>query len=556
MISDLYRQSWLRFLLAVVAGLGGGLSGAGVIRLVSSAVSHAAPQAILAAGFFGCVLLQLLFRILSQWLLTTSMQAIVCRLRVELCRDILLTPYKTVEGLGKSRLLAILTADIDTFTQAAQLMPVIMGGSVVIVVCLGYLAWLSWPVFVFFTLFLLAGCAIYYVLERLPRQAMTQVRDQLDVVYQHFRSLLDGTRELQLNSARAAHFVDEVVAPSAQRFRVLLVRGLTGYTIVNNAGGMLFYLMIGLFLFVAEPSLRLPSATVVTITFLLMYLIQPIADLMTALPSLRQSSIALDRIRQLKANLVVSARASVAAAAPDPFPRAATDASLIRLEAVRHRFPGLTDDQPFMLGPIDLEIRSGELLFVVGGNGSGKTTLAMLLLGLYEPESGTIRLNGVPVTDANVRHYRQRFSAIFSDFHLFQEFLGTQSRHVTEQAAHYLNALGLAHKVRLVGGQFTTTSLSSGQRKRMALVSAYLEDRSVYVLDEWAADQDPAFKRVFYTELLPELQRRGKTLIVISHDDAYFHLADRIVRLSEGRIVAEPHIPGRNAAEMDAGVLR
>jgi putative pyoverdin transport system ATP-binding/permease protein len=197
------------------------------------------------------------------------------------------------------------------------------------------------------------------------------------------------------------------------------------------------------------------------------------------------------------------------------------------------------------LRDISLTLREEEptILTVAGESGSGKTTLAMLLLGLYEPEDGRIELNGVPVDRTNIAHYRQHFSAVFADFHLFEELLGADQHDLDTRAAHYLDALGLAHKVRVEQGRFTTTSLSTGQRKRMALVSAYLEDRPVCLFDEWAADQDPAFKRVFYRELLPELKQRGKTVIVISHDDAYFDGADRIVRLADGVLASAEPMP-------------
>ncbi|MCB1035646.1 MAG: cyclic peptide export ABC transporter, partial [Acidobacteria bacterium] len=77
------------------------------------------------------------------------------------------------------------------------------------------------------------------------------------------------------------------------------------------------------------------------------------------------------------------------------------------------------------------------------------------------------------------------------------------------------------------------------QRKRLALVTALLEDRPVYLFDEWAADQDPEFKEVFYHQLLPELKARGKTAIVISHDDRYYDVADRVVKLDTGRVVSD-----------------
>ncbi len=108
-----------------------------------------------------------------------------------------------------------------------------------------------------------------------------------------------------------------------------------------------------------------------------------------------------------------------------------------------------------------------------------------------------------------------------------------------ENANRYLERLEIAHKVSIRDGAFSTTDLSTGQRKRLALLNAWLEERPVLVFDEWAADQDPVFRRVFYTELLPELKALGKTIIVISHDDRYFAIADQLIRMQAGRVVSE-----------------
>ena len=164
------------------------------------------------------------------------------------------------------------------------------------------------------------------------------------------------------------------------------------------------------------------------------------------------------------------------------------------------------------------------------------TTFAMLLLGLYEPEKGHVRLNGAAVDETNLHAYRQQFSAVFADFHLFEQLLTAGDGESQIRANHYLNVLQMQHKVKVENGRFSTINLSTGQRKRLALVSAYLEDRPIYLFDEWAADQDPVFKRVFDTELLPDLKARGKTVIVITHDDAYFSCADRIIKVEDGKI--------------------
>jgi putative pyoverdin transport system ATP-binding/permease protein len=176
---------------------------------------------------------------------------------------------------------------------------------------------------------------------------------------------------------------------------------------------------------------------------------------------------------------------------------------------------------------------------VPGGNGSGKSTLAKLITGLYAPEAGELHLDGVPIDDANREWYRQHFSAVFSDFYLFDRLFSAQALTLDTQAQEYLSILELDRKVSVHNGQLSTTSLSQGQRKRLALLAAYLEDRPIYLFDEWAADQDPSFREVFYTQLLADLKQRGKTILVISHDDHYFHVGDRLIKLDYGQIESD-----------------
>ena len=212
----------------------------------------------------------------------------------------------------------------------------------------------------------------------------------------------------------------------------------------------------------------------------------------------------------------------------------------VRIEFDRVSFtyanPG-GDDEGFTLGPIDLSFSSGEVVFVTGGNGSGKSTLVRLLTGLYTPRSGHIRLNGRAIDDSSREQYRQHFSAVFADFYLFDRLFGVDAPSRGAEIQQYLALLGMDRKVRVLGDKFTTTALSSGQRRRLALLAAYLEDRPVYVFDEWAADQDPSYKETFYLRLLPGLRARGKCVIVITHDDRYFRFGDRVLKLEAGRIV-------------------
>jgi putative pyoverdin transport system ATP-binding/permease protein len=229
-----------------------------------------------------------------------------------------------------------------------------------------------------------------------------------------------------------------------------------------------------------------------------------------------------------------------------PISRSAPTLAYERLELVniKHTYFREKEDDSFTLGPIDLSFTPGEIVYLVGGNGSGKSSLAKVITGLYTPASGTIRVNGQTVGDHNRDDYRQLFSAVFADFYLFENLLGAAGSDLDLQAREYLALLHLEHKVKIAEGTLSTTALSSGQRKRLALLNAFLEDRPFYLFDEWASDQDPLFKDIFYTQLLPDLKARNKTVLVITHDDRYFHLADRIIKLDYGRIQMQRGVAG------------
>jgi len=213
----------------------------------------------------------------------------------------------------------------------------------------------------------------------------------------------------------------------------------------------------------------------------------------------------------------------------------------LELVGATHTYHHEQEESQFVLGPINLTFRPGQIVFLTGGNGSGKTTLAKLITSLYLPESGELRFNGQSITRENCNEFRQNFSMVFYDFHLFESLLGLDAPDLDARAQEYLRQLQLDHKVKIKDGALSTTELSAGQRKRIALLTAYLEDRPIYIFDEWAADQDPMFREVFYYQILPELKAKGKLALVISHDDRYYHLGDRVIKLDYGKIEYDKH---------------
>jgi putative ATP-binding cassette transporter len=265
-----------------------------------------------------------------------------------------------------------------------------------------------------------------------------------------------------------------------------------------------------------------------------MYLMGPLTFVLSFLPDLGRANVAMKRIDTLSHSLDEQPPAGIAADRD-----AKQSWKLLELAGVQHTYRCENEEEEFSLGPIDLSFQPGEIVFITGGNGSGKTTLAKLLVGLYVPQGGEIRLDGQPITDERRDGYRQLFSVVFSDFYLFENLLGLSDFNIDTKAQEYLAKLQLDRCVQIKERTLSTLELSQGQRKRLALLTAYLEDRPIYVFDEWAADQDPQFKDIFYFELLGRLKAAGKAAIVISHDDRYYHVADRVIKLNYGLIAFE-----------------
>jgi putative ATP-binding cassette transporter len=320
----------------------------------------------------------------------------------------------------------------------------------------------------------------------------------------------------------------QVTAATSRDYRV---NGLRILAITTSFGELLFFIILGLLVF-GLPKLTpinnsVLSGYVLTIT----YLTRPLQSILEILPAFSQASIALQKIDTLGLSLASRAESISSKSELQPFFKK------IELSQIVHAYHTEQEESNFTVGPIDLTFHPSELVFIVGGNGSGKSTLAKLITGLYIPEFGEIRLDGKSITEQNREAYRQLFATVFSDFYLFERILGINLNNLDAQAQEYLRKLHLEHKVQIQEGVLSTTDLSQGQRKRLALLTAYLEDRPIYLFDEWASDQDPFFREIFYKQLLPELKNRGKAVLVISHDDRYFYLADRVIKLEYGKLV-------------------
>ncbi len=522
----LVRSSWVAGLMSATLGALSGMASLWLITLIHQALTNDANENAALSRYFAlaCVMV-LVTQVTAKCLLVRLSQATAARLRYELCSQIIAAPLRSLESVGPHRLLATLIDDVNAITSALSALPGVCANAMVLVCGLAYLTSLSMPLAAATIVMASIGVASFMLGLRVANTHLKQARDDQDEVVKQLRAMIHGIKELKGNKIRCLDFVYDVLLPADTSMRHRLINGLSIQGFAHSWGRLFLFIGIGLLLFAWPMFAEVSMATLTGYVLTILYLTYPLDGILGWLPAMNGASIAVAKIEQL--GLMID---QTEGRSSEPCVPAFRSLSLADVE-YRYNSP---DGHGFTLGPISLNLSQGEVLFVAGGNGSGKTTLAKLLTGLYVPEGGQVCLNGQPVTDDSRPDYRQLFSTIFVEGHLFDRLLGVDI--VRNELQRWLELLGVQDKVDVETGRLLTNQLSRGQHKRLALLVACLDDRPIFVFDEWAAEQDPSFKDVFYCEILPELSRRGKTVVAITHDDRYFSAADRILKLVDGRL--------------------
>ena len=522
------------FLISSAIGVVAGLANTATIALIHrTIVAGVRPRLILFGVFLGLCLLAQGTRVLSQYLLWKGCLRSTLTLVMDLTARVLSSPLRRLEEIGPSRILTALERDIISLTDAVITVPILLLNCTVLLGCTGYLVYLRpLAALLFIALILIATSSTLFIFSR-TRGIQQQARKTIDQLFEYYRAQLLGIKELQLNVDRRSDFRQGLkdTAVSASRLELLVQTIYVAYT---GWFQLLFLVPIGGLVFLVTNFSNTSVAEVGAYALVLLYMTSPINALSEQIQTLGRGSIAFSNIESLGLDL---ARTELKAA--DEAGDQAKPWYQLTLEGLTHTFAGADGQAPFTVGPLNLQFGRGQLVFITGGNGSGKTTLGKLLCGLYLPDQGCIKVDDVRVAPRLVDAYRRNFSAIFSDFYLFKRLFGL-SRPETEAAGRLqLRELHLDSKLDIRNGEFTTVDLSQGQRKRLALLVGRLEKRDIYVFDEWAADQDQMFREYFYNNILASLRSEGKTIFVISHDERYFHVADRVIKLEFGQVVSD-----------------
>jgi putative pyoverdin transport system ATP-binding/permease protein len=534
LIYYLLKNSWYRVIVAGFAGLLSGFFQTSLIAIINQAVSDRQIQVSeqILWNFIVLTFLAFSSSLLSQYLLIILSRSAVQKLQMRLSRLILSSPLRHIENVGASRLLVILTEDVEAVSTIISSMPIIFADVSIIFGCFIYLCWLSRSMFIGTIICLFFSIIFVHILQSKALKMLKFAREERDILFEHFRTVIKGIKEFKLNSMRREAFIrNELQSATVLSCNSNIISSGI-WAISSSATELLLFAILGILVFSMPLLTEVSNSILSGYILVVIYLLRPIGNILAVLPGLNRASVALQKINVISQSLKSCSEDICANQS-----KIQSSFKKIELAGITHVYHQENENSTFTFGPVDLNFYPGELIFIVGGNGSGKSTFAKLLSGLYIPESGKIYLDGREITNRNRETYRQLFTAVFSDFHLFERIMGIEHQKLDEQSFEYLKLLELAHKVQVTNGVLSTTKLSQGQRKRLALLAAYLEDRPIYLFDEWASDQDPSFRKIFYEQLLLDLRLKGKTILVITHDDRYFHLADRIIKLDYGKAI-------------------
>ncbi|MFF2888658.1 cyclic peptide export ABC transporter [Paenibacillus sp. NPDC057967] len=448
--------------------------------------------------------------------------------RMELLEKILKTSYQRIENVEDGKIQASLNNDTERISGFSNV--VITGATalVTLICCFVYMGIISLQGLLIAMVFIVLAAGLHYVTGIKANKIWGETRDIQNVFFRFINDLMNGFKELSLNARKRAGFQSDM-EDSCNTYRDKRIKGDLQYANVNVIGELLFTFVIGsvVFLFPLLFS-ELKEHTLRNYVFVLLYMTGPIHGILNTIPNAIQIRISWNRIKQLSAELDTIEAEHEKKRSEEPLAPA-----LLELRSVAFHYSN-KEGETFSVGPINCDFRPGEITFITGGNGSGKSTLAKLITGLYIPAEGEVRLDG---EHADSQSLGEQFSAIFSDFYLFQKMYGIDYSTKGLEIERHLRELQLFDKVQIENGSFNTTKLSTGQRKRLALLISYLDDRPFCLFDEWAADQDPEYRAYFYHQLLPDLKNRGKCVIAITHDDRYFDLADQTIKMEMGQVV-------------------
>lgn len=475
--------------------------------------------------FFLLCISILLMRTVSQILLNRVSVMLTSEIRKRIYHSIVNAPVDILERIGSSKIVTSLTTDVNLIVAGASAVPSIFINSVTVVGMLFYIWFVNANVFYSVAAALFFGAITYQIPMFISGKYYSKARISMDELQESFRAIVYGAKEFKLNNFKRNDFVDKKLSAVEAEIKSNKIKADVIAVTAANYGDMISFFLVGCLSFVFLNYYQVSTSELIAVIMIMLYMAGPVSLILFSIPVLIQANVSYSRM-DLLFNGLVDEGISMC-------PAVDTNWNELSLKNVTYSYD---DADGFKIGPVNLTVRKGEITFIVGGNGSGKSTFSKIITLHYYPKSGDVFFDDIKVDKNNINGYRQCISSIYSDYYLFDSLYGIDcdQSDLKKRVDQLLVELGLDEKVTFDNGHFSTVKLSDGQRRRLALLVAFIEDKELYLFDEWAADQDPVFRDVYYAKILPQLKERGKAVVAISHDDRYFHVADKIIKLESG----------------------
>ncbi|MGZ4977204.1 MAG: cyclic peptide export ABC transporter [Methylobacter sp.] len=514
---------------ALVSGLANGY----LLTIINNAAETVNKSEALQMSNFFLFLIDLILLIYTkQYSLkqaTVAAEDAINRVRIRVTNKLRGTELPYIETAGHAKIYTSITQDTSLISESAIILINACQQMIVVFICLLYIAWLSIPGFIVTISVLSISVLMYLYNSKHIGAQLHEVANKESEFFNGIKSILVGFKEIKINQKKnnALFTHIETIAKDAKEIKV--AAGLH-FVIELMFAQTSFYILCAAIIFILPVLSATQIDQVVGITIAILFLFGPLSMVVSAFPMFVRANVAVENIYQLEHEIDSSSKVQQLLS-----PQAPVFESL-EFEQVSFSYPQQSESSAFGVGPLNFKINKGETLFIVGGNGSGKSTLLKLLVGLYYPLEGNIYINDKLLEADDYINYRELYSTIFTDFHLFDRLYGIEDID-SSCVDDLLKTMGLSKKTTFKNNGFSNTDLSTGQKKRLAYIASVLEDKQIYIFDEWAADQDPEFRQYFYEVLLKDLKAKGKTVIAVSHDDRYFSAADNVIKIEYGRII-------------------
>jgi len=535
LINFLKREGDLSFWKHIIfISIVSGIADAGILAVINSASATATQEGLNYRFFAIFIVLCLIFFLTKRYALkhaSNKVEIIIQNSRDRISKKIINSELVTMEGLDESSVFTRLTRDTAIISQASFRITGAAQAIIMIFFAMIYILTISQIAFFVIILTSIIISATYFSFAKEFNARLVEVDGVEEGFMRSLNSVIHGFKELKINSLKRRKLLENHDSILSE-LTISKIKISDLFVIAMMYADAFLYTLLALIVFIIPHLSPMESGTVIKITAAMLFLIGPFEMVISIIPMVSRTGVAVKNIHELEISLD-SASTKVASIKESSEP--IEEFNHIKLKNTEFSYMGDDGDKLFSIGPIDLDIKQGETIFIIGGNGSGKSTLVKMLLGLYTPSKGEIMVDDEIIDNYNYQAYRDLFSIILGDFYLFDRFYGLEN--IDRKLVNKLLVeMELNDKTKFIDGKFTNINLSTGQKKRLALILSILEDKQIYVFDEWAADQDPEFRRYFYHTILKKLKDDGKTIIAVTHDDAYFDVADRVYKIDYGQI--------------------